>query len=393
MLEDLFVDPGETSPSKLPKPDATAIPPLKSELDVIDEKRNGKVQNGADSATMGTEKTDDSQQLHATTTKETVTISKIPNPATEVKQQPISRMPGDAVLKILLQKVRSLELNLSVLEEFIKEMNRRQGDILPDLEKELSRVSFLLEKSKAEINDLVEWKENMDKGLSDLESWKATVSSRMDALVRENIMLRLDVEKVVNDQANLESKELAVLAMSLFFMCFATIKLVSARVMKILGASQSDKAANDDNAWKALYHKDFTLEQDTVTPVNGWKAYYAATRAIVNANTEFYNIIKKGPFPQCVDFGLMPIMYNAVMQSWQLAFNWDQGLDFQVRDVRARVLTDMAWVTMKTYVHMDTGPFTVTNVFEFHNGRWYMVHHHNSVMLDGDVDQQILHAF
>ncbi|KAJ9148085.1 hypothetical protein P3X46_030179 [Hevea brasiliensis] len=249
MLEDLFVDPGETSPSKLPKPDATAIPPLKSELDLIDEKRNGKVQNGADSATMGTEKTDDSQQLHATTTKETVTISKIPNPATEVKQQPISRMPGDAVLKILLQKVRSLELNLSVLEEFIKEMNRRQGDILPDLEKELSRVSFLLEKSKAEINDLVEWKENMDKGLSDLESWKATVSSRMDALVRENIMLRLDVEKVVNDQANLESKELAVLAMSLFFMCFATIKLVSARVMKILGASQSDKVCRTSRGW------------------------------------------------------------------------------------------------------------------------------------------------
>ncbi|XP_057993511.1 F-box protein SKIP8 isoform X2 [Hevea brasiliensis] len=160
------------------------------------------------------------------------------------------------------------------------------------------------------------------------------------------------------------------------------------------------KAANDDNAWKALYHK------DTVTPVNGWKAYYAATRAIVNANTEFYNIIKERALPamrrlwlnadyvKCIHAsGELFSGYNAVMQSWQLAFNWDQGLDFQVRDVRARVLTDMAWVTMKTYVHMDTGPFTVTNVFEFHNGRWYMVHHHNSVMLDGDVDQQILHAF
>ncbi|XVF10386.1 hypothetical protein REPUB_Repub07fG0178500 [Reevesia pubescens] len=52
------------------------------------------------------------------------------------------------------------------------------------------------------------------------------------------------------------------------------------------------KAANDDNAWKALYHKDFTLEQDNVTPVNGWKAYYAATRAIMNVNTEFFNIIR-----------------------------------------------------------------------------------------------------
>ncbi|KAL2347583.1 hypothetical protein Fmac_001583 [Flemingia macrophylla] len=68
--------------------------------------------------------------------------------------------------------------------------------------------------------------------------------------------------------------------------------------------SSMRKAANNDNAWKALYHKgfhlfflftvfaliaflfqDFTLEQDSVTPTNGWKAYYAATRAIVNINT------------------------------------------------------------------------------------------------------------
>jgi hypothetical protein len=70
-------------------------------------------------------------------------------------------------------------------------------------------------------------------------------------------------------------------------------------------------------------------------------------------------------------------------------------LDFQVRDVRARVLTDMAWVTMKMYVvEMDNGPFNVTNVFEFHNGRWHLVHHHCSVMVldDGEVDQQIMHA-
>ncbi|KAG5539525.1 hypothetical protein RHGRI_019914 [Rhododendron griersonianum] len=53
------------------------------------------------------------------------------------------------------------------------------------------------------------------------------------------------------------------------------------------------RAANDDNAWKALYHKDFTLEQDNITPVNGWKAYYAATRAIMNVNAEFFNIIRE----------------------------------------------------------------------------------------------------
>lgn len=166
------------------------------------------------------------------------------------------------------------------------------------------------------------------------------------------------------------------------------------------------KAANDDNAWKALYHKDFTLEQDGVTPVNGWKAYYAATRAIVNINLEFFNIIRESSlqsmsrlwlnadYVKCVHAsGELFSGYNAVIQGWQLAFNWEQGVDFQVRDVRVRVLRDMAWVTMKTFVDMDTGPFNMTNVFEFHNGRWYMVHHHSSMMLmDGDLDQQNIHG-
>ncbi|MED6145879.1 F-box protein skip8 [Stylosanthes scabra] len=164
------------------------------------------------------------------------------------------------------------------------------------------------------------------------------------------------------------------------------------------------KAANDDNAWKALYHKDFTLEQDSITPSNGWKAYYAATRAIVNINTEFFNIVRdkslqsmsrfwlNADYVKCIHAsGELFSGYNAVMQSWQIAFNWEQGLNFQVRDVRARVLTDMAWVTMKTYVDMDTGPFNVTNVFECHNGRWYMVHHHSSVM-NGEVEQHIVHG-
>ncbi|KAE9614063.1 putative F-box domain, NTF2-like domain-containing protein [Lupinus albus] len=164
------------------------------------------------------------------------------------------------------------------------------------------------------------------------------------------------------------------------------------------------KAANDDNAWKALYHKDYTLEQDCVTPTNGWKAYYAATRAIVNVNTEFFNIVRNKSIPAMSHFWLNADYvkcihasgdlfsgYNAVLQSWQLVFNWGQGLNFEVWDVRARVLTDMAWITMKTYVDMDTGPFNTTNIFEFHNGRWYMVHHHSSVM-NGEMEQQHVHG-
>ncbi|KAJ8555897.1 hypothetical protein K7X08_013393 [Anisodus acutangulus] len=162
------------------------------------------------------------------------------------------------------------------------------------------------------------------------------------------------------------------------------------------------KAANDDNAWKALYHKDFTLEQDAVTPINGWKAYYAATRAIMNVNADFFKIIKERSVPAMERFWLnadyvkcfhaseeYSTGYNSVIGSWQLAFNWEQNVDVEIRDVKARVMTDSAWVTMKAYLNMGSG--NVTNVFEFHNGRWYIVHHHCSVMLiHGGAGQQVV---
>ncbi|KAJ3701977.1 hypothetical protein LUZ61_005682 [Rhynchospora tenuis] len=167
------------------------------------------------------------------------------------------------------------------------------------------------------------------------------------------------------------------------------------------------RAANDDGAWKALYKKDFTTEQFNVNPRNGWKAYYAATRAVINVNAEFYNIIRERSLPlmsrfwlnaeyvKCVhSSGELFSGYNAVMDSWALAFNWGQGagggqaVSFQLQDVRARVLSDMAWLTFKAYPDVDAGPFHVTNVYEFQNGRWYMVHHHSSpILMDGAPNQ------
>ncbi|KAL8266684.1 hypothetical protein R6Q59_004028 [Mikania micrantha] len=169
--------------------------------------------------------------------------------------------------------------------------------------------------------------------------------------------------------------------------------------------SSMRRAANDDNAWKALYHKDFTMEQDSITPANGWKAYYAATRAIVNTNQHFFDIIRERSLPEmgrlwlnadyvkCIHAsGEFFTGYSGVLGSWQLALNWEPAVNFQVRDVRSRVLPGVAWVTMKAYVGMEhnaTHPMSMTNVFELHNGQWFMVHHHSSVMLaDGEVADQ-----
>ncbi|KAI3982455.1 hypothetical protein MKX01_020847 [Papaver californicum] len=71
------------------------------------------------------------------------------------------------------------------------------------------------------------------------------------------------------------------------------------------------------------------------------------------------------------------LKYDAIMQSWQLSFNWGQGVAFQIRYVKPRVFTYVAWVD----VDVETGPFNVTNVYEFHKGQWYLVHRHCSVVL------------
>ncbi|PKI51744.1 hypothetical protein CRG98_027907 [Punica granatum] len=113
------------------------------------------------------------------------------------------------------EKVRSLELNLSVLEEYIKELNEREGEVLPELDREISRMSVLLEKEETEIRDIMKWKEITEKGIADFVSWKSFVLSQVEALDRENSMLRSEIEKVARYQTSLESKELAVLASKL----------------------------------------------------------------------------------------------------------------------------------------------------------------------------------
>lgn len=166
------------------------------------------------------------------------------------------------------------------------------------------------------------------------------------------------------------------------------------------------KVANDENAWKALYHKDFTSEQVYVKPTNGWKAYYAATRDIININNEFFKIVKERSFSAMSEFWLDADYvkcfhatgetlsgYNEVIESWRLGFSWEIAVDFQLQDVQPRVLTDMAWVTMKALCSEENEPYNVTNVYERHNGRWYMVAHHSSAaLIHGRADEQFVQA-
>lgn len=87
--------------------------------------------------------------------------AKPPHPQVAASGSSTGRIPSDGVLKILMQKMRSLELSLSTLEEYTRELNQRYGAKLPDLQNGLSQTAMALEKMKADVHGLVEWKDSV----------------------------------------------------------------------------------------------------------------------------------------------------------------------------------------------------------------------------------------
>lgn len=247
MLEDLITTSGESSTVRSPKPNSTAMPVILPEQGPSNREADDVAHNLSDAVNKGIENPPKRHKLNTDPKKQTT--SSMPDPLVKGRQQPNGRLHADAALKILLQRVRSLELNLSVLEEYIKELNKRQADVLPELDKEVVKFTALLEKSRLEIKNLLEWKKMMEEKNADLETWKDFVSSRMDLLVRENSMLRLDVEKVVNDQANLEKKELMVLTVSFSFTCISILKMISVKFLKFFGSCEPDTVFQSSRGW------------------------------------------------------------------------------------------------------------------------------------------------
>uniref|UniRef100_A0A1J3K9E7 Uncharacterized protein slp1 n=1 Tax=Noccaea caerulescens TaxID=107243 RepID=A0A1J3K9E7_NOCCA len=228
MLEDLFVG-SETLPSK------PAMLELNHEVKTADENQDLEVKKNNRTDQIG---------------KDTVSQNKkddVVKTITVMGEKKYEAREKHNVLKLLMQKVKLIEMNLSVLEDSVKEMNEKQ----PEVSLEMKRTLMLVEKSKAEIREITNWKGKMEKELRDLELWKTLVVSRVESLARGNNALRLDVEKIEREHANLESKEVGVLLISLFFVVLATIRLVSTRLWAFLGMSFTDKVRSlwPDSGW------------------------------------------------------------------------------------------------------------------------------------------------
>ncbi|XP_024031602.1 SUN domain-containing protein 4 [Morus notabilis] len=177
--------------------------------------------------------------------------SNVPDPIEEVRHQQTGRMPGDAVLKILVQKVRSLDLNLSVLERYLEELTSKYGNIFKEIDKDIGDKDVLLENIRTDIRDLLESRRIIAKDVDDLTSWKSLVSFQMDNIVRDNAILRYEVEKVREKQMSIENKNIIIFIVCLIFSSLAVVRLfidVAASVYKALSAERTNNCHS--NSWK-----------------------------------------------------------------------------------------------------------------------------------------------
>ncbi|TVU34435.1 hypothetical protein EJB05_16267, partial [Eragrostis curvula] len=193
---------------------------------------------------------------------------------------------GDGVLKILMQKIRSLELGLSTLEEY----TRVHGAKLPDLQNGLAQTGTTLEKMKADVNDLVEWKDQACSPAHCLIRPRTWMSSRTGnhpspaslttyfgrtlrsgkcsicnsdvavfvLTINYSVSLKLKrcgcrsgMAEMRGVQETLQNKELAVLSMSLFFACLALFKLACDRVIFLFAGKEEteERTCRTGKAW------------------------------------------------------------------------------------------------------------------------------------------------
>ncbi|XP_072970535.1 SUN domain-containing protein 4-like [Typha angustifolia] len=170
----------------------------------------------------------------------------------ETKPLQVGRIPGDTVLKVLMQKVQSLDVHLSVFERYLEELNNRYSQIFKDFDYDIANKDLLLEKIKLELKNLQSSKETFANEIGGFHTWKLTVASQLDQLISDNAILRSEVEKVRIRQDDMENKGLAVIFLSFIFGCLAITKLFVSMILSICRIQNSEKICRANAAWSFL---------------------------------------------------------------------------------------------------------------------------------------------
>lgn len=86
--------------------------------------------------------------------------------------------------------------------------------------------------------------------------------------------------------------------------------------------------------------------------------------------------------------------WDAVMASWRRIFENTDEIRFVLTDVRVELRDSVAYVTLYENISSraggeETGAIVVaTNIFERRAGRWYLIHHHGSPVIEPRVPER-----
>lgn len=130
-------------------------------------------------------------------------------------------------------------------------------------------------------------------------------------------------------------------------------------------------------------------------------AYEEEAEQIREANIGFYKAFEslqisnmskvwaETEYVKCVHPG-WPVLsgWKPVMSSWEAIFRNTLEISFQISDVQLHVKDNLAWVVLTENIIMKIGaektitPIHATNIFEKIDGKWLMIHHHASHILN-----------
>ncbi|GJM92395.1 hypothetical protein PR202_ga08869 [Eleusine coracana subsp. coracana] len=170
----------------------------------------------------------------------------------ETRTLQAGRIPGDTVLKVLMQKVQSLDVSFSVLERYLEELNSRYGQIFKDFDADIDSKDALLEKIKLELKHLESSKDSLVKEVEGIHSWKQIASSQLNQLVLDNAVLRSEFEIFRQKQTDMENRSFVVIFLSFVFACLAIAKLSIGFMFKICKFYDFEKFHNVRSGWLVL---------------------------------------------------------------------------------------------------------------------------------------------
>lgn len=152
---------------------------------------------------------------------------KLPDLVEEIKHhQPGSRMPGDTVLKILMQKIRSLDLSLSVLESYLDEMSSRYGKIFKEMDQEASKREEEVAKMWLEVDRMKESEEKIKEEAMEMREWPSRVEIEIENSEKEKEKLKERLELVLERMEWMEKKGVAVFTICVGFGAIAVVAVL-----------------------------------------------------------------------------------------------------------------------------------------------------------------------